>query len=228
MNPEPDARTLRVLHVGRMAYRDAWALQDRLVAAHHAGEGEDTLVLVEHPPVVTLGRDARREHVLASAEMLAARGIEVVETDRGGDATYHGPGQLVGYAILDLRNARRDIRRFVDGLERTMIDTVADYGLHAATRPKLPGVWLAEPERKIGALGARVRRWVTNHGFALNVNTALEDFELIVPCGLRDKGVTSLARELGRELPMAEVAERAVFHFARAFERTLRIEEVAA
>ena len=205
------------------------AVHADLVAAREARPPMQ-LLLVEHdPPVITVSRRPGAErHVIVSDARLAELGVQKVETDRGGDATYHGPGQLVGYAILDLRLQRRDIRRFVDGLERTMIDTVADYGLSAATRPKLPGVWLAEPERKIGALGARVRRWVTNHGFALTVNTAREDFELIVPCGLRDKGVTSLARELGRELPMAEVAERAVFHFARAFERTLRLEEVAA
>ena len=217
----PALRPLRVRALGRMAYRDAWALQNVLVEAHHAGHGEDTVLLVEHPPVITLGRDARHDHVLASAEALEARGVEVVETDRGGDATYHGPGQLVMYVVIDLKLQWRDIRRFVDALERTMIDTVADYGLSAGTRPKMPGVWLDAPDRKIGALGARVRRWVTNHGLALNVNTELRDFDLIVPCGLHGKGVTSLARELGRPVAWDEVAERATRHLARALGRGL-------
>ena len=217
----PALRPLRVRSLGRMAYRDAWALQNALVEAHHAGQGEDTVLVVEHAPVVTLGRDARHEHVLASPEALSERGVEVVETDRGGDATYHGPGQLVMYVVIDLKLQWRDIRRFVDALERTMIDTVADYGLVATTRPKMPGVWLAEPDRKIGALGARVRRWVTNHGLALNVNTDLRDFDLIVPCGLHGKGVTSVARELGRPVPMDEVAARATRYLARAFGRDL-------
>ena len=217
----PALRPLRVRSLGRMAYRDAWALQNALVEAHHAGQGDDTVLVVEHAPVVTLGRDARHEHVLASPEALAERGVEVVETDRGGDATYHGPGQLVMYVVIDLKLQWRDIRRFVDALERTMIDTVADYGLVATTRPKMPGVWLAEPDRKIGALGARVRRWVTNHGLALNVNTDLRDFDLIVPCGLHGKGVTSVARELGRPVPMDEVAARATRYLARAFGRDL-------
>ena len=217
----PALRPLRVRSLGRMAYRDAGALQNARVEAHHAGQGEDTVLVVEHAPVVTLGRDARHEHVLASPEALAERGVEVVETDRGGDATYHGPGQLVMYVVIDLKLQWRDIRRFVDALERTMIDTVADYGLVAATRPKMPGVWLGEPDRKIGALGARVRRWVTNHGLALNVNTDLRDFDLIVPCGLHGKGVTSVARELGRPVPMDEVAARATRYLARAFGRDL-------
>ncbi len=217
----PALRPLRVRSLGRMAYRDAWALQNALVEAHHAGQGEDTVLVVEHAPVVTLGRDARHEHVLASPEALSERGVEVVETDRGGDATYHGPGQLVMYVVIDLKLQWRDIRRFVDALERTMIETVADYGLVATTRPKMPGVWLAEPDRKIGALGARVRRWVTNHGLALNVNTDLRDFDLIVPCGLHGKGVTSVARELGRPVPMDEVAARATRYLARAFGRDL-------
>jgi lipoyl(octanoyl) transferase len=181
----------------------------------------DTLLLLEHEPVVTLGRDAHPENVRAPAELLAARGVEVVSSDRGGDATFHGPGQIVAYPILDLRPDWCDVRRFVNGLERTMIDTLAEYGLQAAPLAGHPGVWLSGPDRKIGALGARVRRWVTNHGLALNVTTDLSFFDLIVPCGIRDKGVTSLARELGRDVPLTEVEDRLAGHLARIFGREI-------
>lgn len=220
-------RKLQVRRLGHMPYREAFALQEALVAAHHAGEGVDTLLLVEHPPVITLGRDAKRENVKFPEAFLNERGVELVETDRGGDATFHGPGQLVAYPILDLKPDFCDIRRFVNGLERAMIDTVAGYGLTAAPLAGHPGVWLDAlpeyglPERKIGALGARVRRWITNHGLALNVNTNLEYFDFIVPCGIRDKGVTSLEVELNREIPMDEVMDALAGHLARIFGREL-------
>lgn len=212
---------LSVRRLGRIAYREAYALQEALVAERQAGGGMDTLLLLEHEPVVTLGRDAHHENVRAPAALLAARGVEVVESDRGGDATFHGPGQIVAYPILDLRPDWCDVRRFVNGLERTMIDTLADYGLSAAPLAGHPGVWLSAPDRKIGALGARVRRWVTNHGLALNVNTDLTFFDLIVPCGIRDKGVTSMARELGREVPLRDVEDRLAAHLARLFGREI-------
>jgi lipoyl(octanoyl) transferase len=221
------AKTLQVRRLGRVPYREAFALQEALVAAHHAGEGVDTLLLLEHPPVITLGRDAKRDNVKFPEAFLNERGVELVETDRGGDATFHGPGQLVAYPILDLKPDFCDIRRFVNGLERVMIDTVAEYGLTAGPLAGHPGVWLdarpehGMPERKIGALGARVRRWVTNHGLALNVNTDLAYFDLIVPCGIRDKGVTSVARELDREIPMDEVMDKLAGHLARIFGREL-------
>jgi lipoyl(octanoyl) transferase len=221
------AKKLHVRRLGLMPYREAFALQEALVAAHHAGEGVDTLLLLEHPPVITLGRDAKRDNVKHPEAFLNERGIELVETDRGGDATFHGPGQLVAYPVLDLKPDFCDIRRFVNGLERSMIDTVAEYGLTAGPLAGHPGVWLeALPEyglteRKIGALGARVRRWVTNHGLALNVNTNLEYFDFIVPCGIRDKGVTSLECELNREIPMGEVMDRLAGHLARIFGREL-------
>lgn len=221
------AKTLQVRRLGCVPYREAFALQEALVAAHHAGEGVDTLLLLEHPPVVTLGRDAKRDNVKYPEAFLNERGIELVETDRGGDATFHGPGQLVAYPILDLKPDFCDIRRFVNGLERVMIDTVAEYGLTAGPLAGHPGVWLdalpehGMPERKIGALGARVRRWVTNHGLALNVNTDLEYFDFIVPCGIRDKGVTSLEVELNREIPMDEVMDKLAGHLARIFGREL-------
>lgn len=214
-------RPLHVRRLGRVRYAEAYALQEALVADHQAGRGVDTLLLLEHEPVITLGRDAKPEHVLASPEALAARGVELVHTDRGGDATYHGPGQVVGYPVLNLAPDFCDIRRFVTALERTMLDALLHYGLVGGVNPKHPGVWLAEPDRKIGAIGARVRRWICNHGFALNVNTALDAFDLIVPCGIREKGVTSLARELGRPVPLAEVEALLAAQVAEKFGRTL-------
>lgn len=214
-------RPLRVRNLGRVSYRDAYDLQESLVAARQAGEGWDTLLLLEHPPVITLGRGADHGNVRFPGPWLEARGVELVESDRGGDATFHGPGQLMAYPILDLRPDWKDVRRFVAALEFTMIATLADYGLSAAPLAGYPGVWLSAPERKIGAIGARIRRWVTNHGLALNVNTDLSYFDLIVPCGIPDKGVTSLQRELGHEVPLAEVASKLTGHLAQVFGRTI-------
>lgn len=215
------ARTLRVRYLGRVPYGEALALQRSLVAQRDRGEIDDTLLLLEHEPVITVGRDGNLDNVLCDEAGLAARGVELVRSDRGGDATYHGPGQVVGYPILDLKPDWQDVRRFVRGIEQTMIDTVADYGLVARGLVDAPGVWLADPDRKIGAIGARISRWITHHGFALNVNTDLDAFGLIVPCGIRDRGVTSLAQELGRLVPLAEVMEKLAHHLARVFGREL-------
>jgi len=198
--------------------------QRALAEARKAGEVEDTLLLLEHEPVVTLGRDGRRDSLLADESLLAQRGVELVESDRGGDATFHGPGQVVGYPIIDLRPDMKDIRRYVALLEKAMIDTTADYSLEADRLEGSPGIWLSNPHRKIGAIGARISRWVTHHGFALNVNTNLDYFRLIVPCGIADKGVTSLAHELGHRVSMIEVMERMADHLARALGRTLVVE----
>ena len=214
-------RRLVVRRLGRVPYAEALELQEALVAELQAGQGVDTLLLLEHDPVITLGRDAKREHLRHSEAFLRACGVEVVETDRGGDATFHGPGQLVAYPIFDLRPDWCDVRRFVNGLERAMIDTLADYTLSAAPIAGLPGVWLSEPDRKIGAIGARVRRWVTNHGLALNVNTELEYFDLSVPCGIADKGVTSIAREKGHEVPLEAVMKSLMGHLASVFGREI-------
>ena len=212
------ARRPRALHVrrlGRVPYRAAWDLQRRLVAERRAGGIEDTVLLLEHDPVVTLGRHGGRQSLRADGAALAAAGIELVRSDRGGDATYHGPGQLVGYPIVDLRDLGRNVRRYVWALEETMLRTVSDHGLAAGRLDGVPGAWLRDPDRKIGAVGARVSRWITHHGFALNVNTDLEHFALIVPCGIRGKGVTSMACELGEPLAFEEVADRVVGHLAR-------------
>jgi lipoyl(octanoyl) transferase len=219
-NP-PCERVLRVRYFGRLPYREAWAMQRELVARRQRDEIDDQLLLLEHDPVVTLGRDGGAESLLCAPDALAARGVELVESDRGGNATYHGPGQVVAYPILDLRPDRKDLHRLVKDLEQVMVDTCADYGVTAAPLAGAPGVWLRDPDRKIGAIGVRVGRWVTHHGVALNVNTDLRAFDVIVPCGIADKGVTSLERELGRRIPLAEVMERMAGHFARRFDRLL-------
>jgi lipoyl(octanoyl) transferase len=185
------------------------------------GEGVEHLLLLEHPHVYTLGRNASAADVLAGADWLAARGIEVVESDRGGQVTYHGPGQLVGYPILDLHPDRRDVRRYVRDLEEVLIRTLADYGIAAEVRPgqALIGVWVGD--EKIAAIGVHLSRWITTHGFALNVAPDLSLYAGIVPCGLRQEGVTSIARRRGAAPPLAEVAARLAVHFAAVFDRRL-------
>jgi lipoyl(octanoyl) transferase len=207
---------LLVRRLGRVPYARGLELQAELVAERQAGRVPDQLLLLEHDPVFTLGRNARRENVLFPAEALRARGFEVFETGRGGDVTYHGPGQVVGYPILELPPGRRDVHRYVRDLEEVMIRTCGDHGLTAARVPGLTGAWLAQD--KVGAIGVRIARWVTSHGFALNVGTDLSAFELIVPCGIRGRGVTSLERALGRPVPLERVMDRLAFHFAAVFE----------
>jgi lipoyl(octanoyl) transferase len=182
----------------------------------------DVLLLLEHPPVLTLGRAAKRANIVASDARLAAEGVEIFETNRGGDVTYHGPGQIVGYPIFLLPPGRQDVRRYVRDVEQCIIRTLAEYGLTSGAIPKWPGVWLGEedsPEaRKIAAIGVHLSRWLTTHGFALNVNTHLPHFNLIVPCGIREAGVTSLQRELGHSVPLPEVEEKLARHFCDVFE----------
>jgi lipoyl(octanoyl) transferase len=209
-------RPLAVHRLGRIGYADALALQERLLEARCEQRIGDTLLLLEHDPVITLGRGAKPEHVLQSREALALQGVELFETGRGGDVTYHGPGQLVGYPIIDLNPDRRDVRRYVAGLEEVMIRMAAAYGLRARRIAGLNGAWIED--RKIGAVGVRIRRWVTMHGFAFNATTRLSAFELIVPCGIPDKRVTSLQHELEREIPLAEVERAAVAAFADVFD----------
>jgi lipoyl(octanoyl) transferase len=214
---EPAARPLAVRRCGRISYADGLELQSKLVAARQAGEIPDTLLLLEHEPVFTLGRNARRENVLSTDDALRARGFEIFETGRGGDVTYHGPGQLVGYPILDLSPDRQDVHRYVRDLEEVMARTCVDYGIAAERVAGLTGIWVGLD--KIGAIGVRIARWVTSHGFALNVATDLSAFALIVPCGIRDRGVTSLERLLGRKVPMDDVMDRVTAHFAAVFDR---------
>ncbi len=189
-----------------MPYAEGLRLQAQLVAERQQDLVEDTLLLLEHDPVFTLGRNARKEHVLFPEEWLRGRGFEVFESGRGGDVTYHGPGQLVGYPIFKLPPARRDVHRYVRALEDVMIRTCAAYGISAGRVAGMTGAWVGE--QKIGAIGVRIARWVTSHGFALNVNNSLEPFSLIVPCGIAGKGVTSLGALLGREEPLERVMDR--------------------
>ena len=211
------ARPLDVRRLGRVPYADALALQRSLVDERRAGRIPDTLLLVEHPHVLTLGvrGDGGRSHILATADALASRGIEVHETGRGGDITYHGPGQIVGYPIIDLNPDRRDVHRYVRDLETVLIRTAADYGIDAGRIEGLTGVWVGD--EKLAAIGVRIARWITSHGFALNVTTNLDHFALIVPCGIADRGVTSLSRLLGGTVDLADVEFRVIEHFANVF-----------
>jgi lipoyl(octanoyl) transferase len=207
--------------LGRVGYREAHALQERLLEARIAGQIGDTLLLLEHPPVLTLGRAAKREHVLFAPDHLRSLGVDVVETGRGGDVTYHGPGQLVGYPIVDLKPDRQDVRKYVSSLEETMIRLAADYGITATRVQGLNGAWVED--RKIGAVGVRIRKWVTMHGFAINGTTDLTHFDWIVPCGIRDRAVTSIERERGVRPTYEELAEKAARIFASLYEAELTI-----
>jgi lipoyl(octanoyl) transferase len=207
-----------VVHrLGRIPYSRGLEIQERLVVERQKGLVPDQLLLLEHDPVFTLGRNARRENVLIPVEALRERGFAVFETGRGGDVTYHGPGQLVAYPILELSPDRRDVHRYVRDLEEVMIRTCADYGVEAGRVSGLTGTWVGR--EKIGAIGVRISRWVTSHGLAFNVATDLAPFDLIVPCGIRDRRPTSLERLLGREMGMGEVMERLTRHFRAVFER---------
>ncbi len=212
-------RRLNVRRLGRVAYAEALALQRALVEERKAGAIDDQLLLVEHPHVLTLGvrGDGGRSHILAAPDLLAARGVEIHEAGRGGDITYHGPGQIVGYPILDLKPDRQDVHKYVRDIEEVLICTAADYGVDAGRVEGLTGVWIGR--EKLAAIGVRIARWVTSHGFAFNVTTDLDYFGLIVPCGIADRGVTSLERLLGRTVDRNEVEDRIVAHFCRVFDR---------
>ncbi|HEV2349711.1 MAG TPA: lipoyl(octanoyl) transferase LipB [Terriglobia bacterium] len=200
---------------GLLAYEEALQLQCQRVAQRKAGEIPDTLLLLEHPHVYTLGRNAKREHLLVPPEHLRKLGAEVYETDRGGDITYHGPGQLVGYPILDLTQHRRDLSWYMRSLEEVFIGVALDFGVRAGRQAGAAGVWVGD--EKLVAMGVHVSHWVTSHGFAFNVSTDLTYFDHIVPCGLRDKGVTSLEKCLGHPVILDEVIERVVEYFRRSF-----------
>ena len=215
-----------VCDIGHIPYEPAWnlqkSLQKRLIDAHMA-EGPSppphVFLLVEHPPVYTLGKNGKAEHLLLSEEHLRQRGASFFHIDRGGDITFHGPGQLVGYPILDLNRFFTDLHRYLRTLEEVIIRTCAEYGLTCYRIPKRTGVWTGPvgSERKICAMGIRTSRWVTMHGFAFNLNTDLTYFSYIIPCGITDRGVTSLAQELGHPVDEAEVKRRVVKHFATLF-----------
>ena len=218
LTPETTAppRTLDVRRLGLIAYADALALQAELVASRRAGEIPDTLLLLEHPHVITLGSGSHEENVLVSAEERAARGIELFETGRGGDVTYHGPGQLVGYPILDLKPERQDLHRYLRDLEEMLIGVLGEFGLRGSRKEGLTGVWV--DDRKLAAIGVRVSSgWITSHGFALNVTTDLSFFGAIVPCGIRDHGVGSISEEAGHTVAMREAEDAVVRQMERVF-----------
>lgn len=204
-----------VEQLGLVDYAAGLDLQKQAILDRKAGAIPDTLFLLEHPHVYTLGRNARPENLLITAEWLKKIGATSYQTDRGGDVTYHGPGQLVGYPILDLTRHRRDIAWYMRSLEEVFILVAADFGVQARRIAGLTGAWVEDD--KLVAMGVHISRWVTSHGFAFNVNTDLRYFEWIVPCGIRDKGVTSLEKLLGRRIEMAKVTERVVKRWGEVF-----------
>ena len=206
----------QVEQLGVVDYAEGLRLQQARAAARKAGTIPDTLLLLEHPHVYTLGRNAKPENLLFSNERLSQLGAQVFETDRGGGVTYHGPGQLVGYPVLDLKQHRRDISWYMRSLEEVFIRVAGEFGIAAGRLATAPGVWVGND--KLVAMGVHVSRWVTSHGFAFNVNTDLKFFDWIVPCGLRGKGVTSLEKLLGRPVPMEAVGARVIQAFGEVFE----------
>jgi lipoyl(octanoyl) transferase len=212
-----------MIELGRMGYADAWALQQKLVAARKVGNVPDVLLFCEHPHVLTLGRNGRAEHLRVPASALERMGVEFHHSNRGGDITYHGPGQIVGYPILQLSEIRRDVVWYVRRLEQVMIRTSEAFGVEAFRMPGRTGVWARSAadtpssEEKLGAIGVHISRWVTSHGFAFNVCSALSYFDLIVPCGIAGCRATSLERLLGRRVGTAEVLPRLAAEFGRAF-----------
>ena len=228
-------KTVAVQDLGFRDYRETWDYQEQLFgeilgqkkrarAEAVPVETSNYFLFVEHPHVYTLGKSGDRANLLVGEAVLKERGATFYHINRGGDITYHGPGQIVGYPILDLENFFTDIHKYLRLLEEMVIGTLAEYGLQGQRSPGETGVWLdvGKPgARKICAMGVRASRWVTMHGFALNVNTDLSYFDLMIPCGIRDKGVTSLSAELGRHVPMAEVRQKLLRHFAEGFEASL-------
>ena len=210
---------MSVLHVqwlGSVEYNWTWQIQRELVRQRQEGAIPDTLLLLEHrPPVITLGRASHAEHLLVTPQQLQKLGIQLAETDRGGDITYHGPGQLVGYPILDLRQHERDVHLYLRKLEEVLITALSHFGIIGGRKVGLTGVWVGE--KKIAAIGIKVSHWITMHGFALNVCPDLSHFDLIVPCGIRDKGVTSIQNLLKREVPLQETVPPVIEAFAQVF-----------
>jgi lipoate-protein ligase B len=219
-------KSCSIVDVGLIGYAEAWELQKRLVAARKAAAIEDVLLLCEHPHVITLGRNGKREHLLASEQVLRQKGVEFISSDRGGDITYHGPGQLVGYPILNLGAIRKDVVWYVRMLEEVMIRASAEFGISAERVTGKTGIWVRSPndpnaagatEEKLGAIGVHISRWVTSHGFAYNVSTDLRYFDLIVPCGINGRKATSLEKLLERAVMRNEVAQPVVRNFGEVF-----------
>ncbi|HXJ13559.1 MAG TPA: lipoyl(octanoyl) transferase LipB [Candidatus Limnocylindrales bacterium] len=212
--------------LGLLSWSDAYALQERIVAARKAGAIDDVLLFCEHPHVLTLGRSASQKNLLASENVLRQKNVELRETNRGGDVTYHGPGQIVGYPILNLDSIRRDIHWYVRTLEEAMIRASADFGISAYRIPGKTGIWVQPPgnipEEKLAAIGVHISRWVTSHGFAFNVSTDLRYFDLIIPCGIPDRKATSLEKLLHRTVALDEVKSRLIHHLSELFSLTPR------
>lgn len=208
-------RAAWLLDLGLKPYLQAWAIQQELHALRRQNAVPDVLILVEHPPVITLGKGFRPENLLFGADYYAQRGIEVCPTDRGGDVTCHNPGQLVGYPIFDVQQHGRDLHHFLRQIEEALIRSLKAFGVEARRLQGYTGVWVGN--EKIAAIGIRVARWVSMHGFALNVNNDLSLFQMIVPCGIADKGVTSLSRLLGHSVPMEQVKAEVQTHFGTVF-----------
>jgi lipoyl(octanoyl) transferase len=221
MNP------LLTTDLGLISYEDSVVLQERFVVARKAGAIPDVLLLCEHPPVITFGRNAKRENLLAGENILCQKNVELHDTNRGGDITFHGPGQIVGYPILDLGAIRRDVHWYVRTLEEVMIRASADFGLTAFRVPGRTGIWVHPPaadgeastipEEKLAAIGVHISRWVTSHGFAYNVSTDLRYFDLIIPCGIAERKATSLEKLLERSVATADAKPSLIRHFAELF-----------
>jgi lipoyl(octanoyl) transferase len=212
-------RICRIVDFGSIGYAEAWALQKRVAAARKAGAVEDVLLLCEHPHVITQGRNGKREHLLASEHVLRQKGVEFHTTDRGGDITYHGPGQIVGYPILNLGAIRRDVVWYVRMLEEAMIRATAEFGVAAERVAGKTGIWVknGNAEEKLAAIGVHISRWVTSHGFAYNVSTDLRYFDLIVPCGIAGCKATSLEKLLGDSVKRKDVAPQIAQHLGEVF-----------
>jgi len=205
--------------LGTVQYDDGLRLQERAVERLRSGDAPEQLLLLEHPHVFTLGRGADKSNILADPQQLESNSVEVHETGRGGDVTYHGPGQLVGYPIINLKPDRCDVHRYVRDIEEVLIRAIAEFGVTGTRIEGLTGVWVGN--EKIGAIGVRIARWITSHGFALNVNTDLSYFKMIVPCGITDKGVTSISQLVGRSIDAREVAQTSALNFGRVFGREM-------
>jgi lipoyl(octanoyl) transferase len=224
-------KSCQIIDLGLIGYAEAYALQKRVVAARKADLIGDVLLLCEHTPVITQGRNGKREHLLVSENVLQQRSVEFYESSRGGDVTYHGPGQLVGYPILQLGTIRKDVVWYVRMLEEVMIRTSAEFGVCAVREAGKTGIWVTNEEKditqssqrreipaeKLGAIGVHISRWVTSHGFAYNVATDLRNFDLIVPCGIAGRKATSLEKLLGRGVKVSEVAPKVAQHFGDVF-----------
>lgn len=217
---------LQVVLAGLMDYQEALKMQKRLLQLRQAGKIQDILLLLEHPPVITLGKRGKDTNILMPEDLLKSKGIKIYRIDRGGDVTYHGPGQIVGYPIMDLKNHGKDIRKFVRNIEEVFIRLLKEeYNITAGRDPEHTGVWVGE--EKITAIGLSIKRWVSMHGFAFNVNTNLDHFKLINPCGIIDKGVTSLEKIVGHPLNMDKVIDQVVKYFSRVFGVEVQINKEA-